>query len=289
MISLKELTAKISDLPPLPDVVVKLLQASRDADASIRDMVELIQLEPALTTKVLRLCNSPYYGLPRQIGSVKEALVYIGTDTLVNFILAGCLSSFYYQAQEGYGLEVGDLWRHSVACGIASQRLSPEVDEENTKALAFTAGLLHDVGKILLNSFVASEYAKIRRIVQSQGVATVDAERELLGFSHTDAGAEMAKAWNLPEPLLEAIAYHQDPTHPCTHPRLVSQVHLANILCVSFGIGLGSDGLAYTFHPQALAAVDMEVADLYTVSLEVHDEFQKAEELVGLASTAVAA
>lgn len=282
MITLKELTRRINDIPPLPDIVVKLLSASRDPNVSMRDMVELIKLDPALTTKVLRLCNSSYYGLPRKINSLREALVYIGTDTLVNFILAGCLASFYQQAQDGYGLATGELWRHSVGCAIASQRLTPENEEDAVRAEAFTAGLLHDVGKIILNTYVRDKFAEIIGLVQKRRVPFEEAEREILGFSHTDAGAAMAKEWNLPEALVEAIAYHQDPTKSKNYSRLVAQVHLGNVLCISFGIGLGSDGLAYTFHPSAMAAVGLEVNDLYRMSLEIHEQFAKAEELIGL-------
>jgi putative nucleotidyltransferase with HDIG domain len=283
MITLKELTRRINDIPPLPDIVVKLLTASRDPDVSMRDMVELIKLDPALTTKVLRLCNSSYYGLPRKINSLREALVYIGTDTLVNFILAGCLASFYQQAQDGYGLATGDLWRHSVGCAIAAQRLSPE-DDDAQKAEAYTAGLLHDVGKIILNTYVREKFAEIIQIVDKKGISFEEAERKVLGFSHADAGAAMAKDWNLPDALVEAIAHHQNPTRAKDHPQIVSQVHLGNVLCISFGIGLGSDGLAYTFHPAAMAAVGLEVSDLYRLSLEIHDQFTKAEELIGLVS-----
>lgn len=281
MIALKDLSRKIRDIPPLPDIVVKLLAASRDPEISMRDMVELIKVDPALTTKVLRLCNSSYYGLPRKINSIREALVYIGTDTLVNFILAGCLATFYQQSQDGYGLATGDLWRHSVGCAIAAQRLSGNGDDAH-RAEAYTAGLLHDVGKIILNTYVRDKFAEIMKLVQTDRISFDEAERNVLGYSHTDAGAVMAKEWNLPEPLVEAIAFHQDPSKAKNYKRLVSQVHLANVLCISFGIGLGSDGLAYTFHPAALEAVGVEVVDLYKISLEVHDEFVKAEELIGL-------
>lgn len=288
MLTLDALTQKIKDLPPMPDVVIKLLEASRDPNVALRDMVELIRIEPALTIKVLRLCNSSYYGLPRKINSLQEALVYIGTDTLVNFILAGSLSAFYRQAQEGYGLAAGELWRHSVGCAIASQRIAADEDEAD-RAEAFTAGLLHDVGKIVMNSYISAEFQEIRAIVMSQQISFEQAEREVLGFSHTDAGAEMARSWNLPSSLVEAIAFHQDPVRATEHKRLVSQVHLGNLVCVSFGIGLGNDGLAYTFHPVAMNEIGLEVADLYRMSLEVHEEFNKAQELVGLVAKAVAA
>lgn len=281
MIAVEDLAKRIKDLPPLPDAVVKLLEASRNPEAPLREMVELIKIEPALTSKILRLCNSSYYGLPRKITSIQEALVYIGTDTLVNYILAGCLASYYQQAQEGYGLAGGDLWRHSVGCAIASQLLAAG-DEECAQAEVFTAGLLHDVGKIILNTYVKQEFKRIYALVRDEGTTFDEAERQVLGFDHTDAGAELARRWNLPEPLVEAIAHHQHPERSTKYTRLVSQVHLGNILCISFGIGLGSDGLAYTFHPSALSAVGLEVSDLYRLSVQVHEDFKKAEELIGL-------
>jgi HD-like signal output (HDOD) protein len=283
MIKLETLIKKVEDLPPLPDIVVKLLHASRDPNVSTREMVELIKHDPALTVKVLRLCNSSYYGLPRKINSIQEALVYIGTDTLVNFVLAGCLSSYYQQAQEGYGLEKGELWRHSVGCAIASQRLASH-ENEDASGQAFTAGLLHDIGKIVLNTYVGEEIDPILKLVEGEQLSFSEAEKRILGFSHNEAGEKLAQLWNLPEPLIEAIAHHQEPSHAKSSLKLVSQVHLGNILCLSFGIGVGTDGLAYTFHPRALEETGIEVSDLFRLSLDIHDDYKKAEELIGLAA-----
>ncbi len=283
MIDLNEMIKKIDDLPPLPDIVVKLLHASRDPNVSSRDMVELIKHDPALTIKVLRLCNSTYYSLPRKINSIQEALVYIGTDTLVNFVLAGCLSTFYQQAQEGYGLGKGELWRHSVGCAIASQRIA-SLESEEASGQAFTAGLIHDIGKIVLDSFVEGELDNILALVDEKDISFGEAEKELIGCNHTEAGMELAKHWNLPDSLSEAISFHQSPEQADQHGSLVSQVHLGNLICLSFGIGLGTDGLAYTFHPYALQKVGMEVSDLFKISLDIHDDYKKAEELIGLAA-----
>lgn len=283
MITMDDLLKKVEDLPPLPDIVVRLLHASRDPNVSTRDMVELIKHDPALTFKVLRLCNSSYYGLPRKINSIQEALVYIGTDTLVNFILAGCLSSFYQQAQSGYGMERGELWRHSVGCAIASQRIAMQSNDSRA-GQAFTAGLLHDIGKIVIDTYVRSVFDTIDDLVRTENVSFDEAERRVLGFPQTEAGARLARHWNLPETLIDAIQFHQEPQHARVDPTLVSQVHLGNILCLSFGIGVGSDGLAYTFHPLALERTGLEVADLYRLSIDVHDDYKKAQELIGLAA-----
>lgn len=285
MITAQELSRKIKDLPPLPDIVVRLLRASRDPNTPIREMVELISYDPALTAKVLRLCNSAYYGMPRHITSIQEALVYLGTDTLVNFVLAGCLSTFYQQAHEGYGLAAGELWRHSIGCAIAARHLA-RTESSGAQGEAFTAGLLHDVGKIILNSYVASSLEEIAARVEERKITLDEAEREVLGFSHADAGAELARAWNLPPSLIEAIAFHLNPTRAENHPRIVAIVHLANILCHSFGIGIGNDSQAYAFHPVALKIMGIEVTDLSRISQDVHGEFRKAEELVGIIAEA---
>lgn len=282
-VKVQHIIQKIEELPPMPDVVVRLLEASRDPQGSMREMVELIRLDPALTGKVLKLCNSSYYGLPRQINTLNEALVYIGTDTLVNFILAGCLSSYYKQAQTGYGLERGELWRHSVGCAIASQRISQVENDPATKNLAFTAGLLHDIGKIVLDEFVGEAKDEIDNVASMRDLSFEEAEKEVLGFSQTEIGYTLAKHWNLPQALLEAIRFHQHPENTVEFPALVSQVHIGNVLSISFGIGLGNDGHAYTFHPYALNATGIRIASLFDLSLEIHEQFRRAEELLSLA------
>jgi HD-like signal output (HDOD) protein len=282
MIAIDDLIKKVDDLPPMPDIVVRLLHASRDPETSTHEMVELIKHDPALTFKVLRLCNSSYYGLPRKINSIQEALVYIGTDTLVNFILAGCLSSFYQQAQNGYGMERGDLWRHSVGCAIASRCIAAQTSDTRS-AQAFTAGLLHDIGKIVLDAYVRDAFQAITALVRNEHLSFDQAEHQVLGYSQTEAGARLAKHWNLPEILIDVIQYHQEPHLAKVDPTLVAQVHLGNILCLSFGIGVGSDGLAYTFHPKALEMTGLQVADLYRLSVDIHDDYKKAQDLIGLA------
>ena len=282
MINLDAIISRVEDLPPLPNIVVKLLHASRDPSVSTREMVELIKHDPALTIKVLRLCNSSYYGLPRKINSIQEALVYIGTDTLVNFVLAGCLSTFYQQAQNGYGLEKGELWRHSVGCAIACQCIA-EASEDGVTGLAFTAGLIHDIGKVILNDEVGNELPAILAIVENERIAFNEAEVKVFGFSQTRAGALLARHWNLPEALIDAIEHHQQPSNAKQSPKLVAQVHLGNILCLSFGIGVGNDGLAYSFEPQTLETVGVDVDDLLRLSIDIHDGYKKAEDLIGLA------
>jgi putative nucleotidyltransferase with HDIG domain len=281
MISIEDLRRTVQEVPPLPELVLRLLSMCNDPDVAPRDIVEVIKHDPAVTMKVLRLCNSPFYGLPRKISLLEEAMVYIGTDALVNFVLAGCLSSFYHRKNEGYGLDEGDLWRHAVGTAICSQKVAERADS-SLAGLAFTCGLLHDVGKIILNAYVAEDFQRLIDLVEKEGISFLLAEERVLGYTHPQAGADIAESWNLPSEIVESIRYHHDPLLAKEHQKLVSIVHVGNILCISFGIGIGSDGLAYLFHPGALDILQIQVKDLFDLSIEVHDKFKRAQDLLAL-------
>lgn len=281
MISIDQLKRLVQEVPPLPDIVVRLVAMCHDSSVAPREIVEVIKYDPSTTTKVLRLCNSPYFGLSRQVTSLQEAMVYIGTDALVNFVLAGCLSSYYREDNEGYGLTQGELWRHSVGAAICSQHVADLVDPE-LSGRAFTCGLLHDVGKMILNACVAEEFGNMLRMVEQDGKSFLDAEQERIGYTHPEAGAHIAEHWNLPAEIVDVLRYHHDPLMSEEHKRLVSVVHIGNILCISFGIGIGSDGLAYRFHPGALQLLGLKVQSLFELAVDIHDSYKKAEDLLAL-------
>lgn len=281
MISLEELKERVQDLPPLPDLALRLMRMCQDPEVPPREIVEVIKHDPAITMKVLRLCNSPFYGLPRQITSLQEAMIYIGTDALVNFVLAGCLASYCQDENEGYGLEKGELWRHSVGTAICAQKVA-EHAEPGMAGIAFTCGLLHNVGKIILNNYVAEAFPGMIELVEKRGMSFLDAEKQVLGYTHAEAGAAIAAHWNLPAEIVDSIRYQYNPTAAEEHKRLVAIVHVGNILCMSFGIGVGSDGLAYLFHPSAIKVLNLKIEDLFALSIEIHDQFKAADELLAL-------
>ena len=221
--------------------------------------------------------------MPGKIGSIADALEIIGAETLVNFVLASALAPFYRQAQDGYGLEKGELWRHSVGCALAARRVAGPARGDDGR-LAFAGGLLHDLGKIVLDPFTAAFGPAILDLVKTERISFGEAEKRILGLSHPAAGARLARRWGLPEPLADAIEYHQDPELAPQNPALVAEAHLGNILCLNFGIGGGAEGAAYTFHPKALEVTGIEVSEMFRLSLDVHDDIRKAEALIGLAA-----
>ena len=282
MISIDELKKIVQEVPPLPDIALRLIRMCQDSSIAPREIVEVIKLDPAITIKVLRLCNSTFYGLPRRITSLQEALVYVGTDALVNFVLAGCLAAMYQKENRGYGLDEGQLWRHAIGCAICAQQVALKV-ERNLAGIAFTAGLLHDIGKIIMNSFVAEEFQVLLDLVDREGISFLDAERQVLGYTHAQAGAEIAEFWNLPDELVHAIRYHHEPLSAKNYQKTVGLTHIGNILCITLGIGIGSDGLASQFEEQVLESLGLTTENLFELSIPIHDQYKKAEDLLSIA------
>ena len=279
MITIDDLKQNVKDLPPLPDVVMRLIQMSHDEKAAPRDLVQLVKHDSAITMKVLKLCNSTFYGLPRKVTSLHEAMIYIGTDALVNLVLSGCIASFYQKGNEGYGLLESEMWRHAVGSAICSQIIAAHCAKD-VAGVAFTAGLLHDIGKILLNSYVAAEFQKVIDLVERDGYNFVSAEMEVLGVTHPDAGAGIAEFWNLPSELVESIRYHHEPSKATDFKKLVAVVHIGDIMCISFGVGVGADGLAYDFDKEALDLLGLDQSDLDNLSIDFHDQLKNAQELL---------
>ena len=277
MITIEDLKGLVQEIPPLPAAATRLLEMCRDPEISSSEIVEVISRDPALTMKVLRLSNSPFYGLPRQVNSLSDAVVYLGSDALVNFVLAGCMSEQYEERNDGYGLDEGELARHALASAICAQKVA-EIAAPELATPAFTCGLLHDVGKIILNRIVAESLTTMLQLVETQNISFLDAENLVLGFTHSTAGAAVAEHWTLPTSIVESIRYHHEPlAASAANHKLVALTHVGDVLCVSFGIGVGSNGMAYSFHPGALRVLGLEIEDLFALAVEVNGQLIETE------------
>ncbi len=271
-VSLDQIVRGVNDLPALPHVVDQVLKLTEDPNSTVKELNDIICQDQALTAKVLRLANSAYYGYPRRIGTIVEAIVILGFNAIRNLVLAASVHNLLNKEVPGYQLGPGELWRHSIACAMTARTLArrvryPKPDE------AFIAGLLHDIGKVILSVYVSDTYDEIFQKVRQFQIPFSQAEEEILGFTHAVVGARVADKWNLPESLVQAIAYHHNPQLAKENPRLVAIVHLADVLCMTMGIGLGGDGMYYSVVPQAFAALGLKPEDLESIMGELGDLF----------------
>lgn len=278
----KHILGQVENLPAVPAVVQQVLAHVSDPDFNYQQLVELVRLDPGITADVLRMANSPYFGLRRKISSLEQALVHLGADHIVDLVLSSKVVGMYKADQKGYGMARGELWRHSMASALLSQELARRLGRAD-RATAFTAGLLHDVGKLILSEYVGGHFERIAQAVKDRNQSWVSAEREILGVDHALLGAVAARRWNFPEAIVQAIAFHHHPERAAKERELASIVALANLLALSFGVGGGVDGLLAPVPAGLMADLGLKARDLDELGLKLKDILDQADAMLGLA------
>ncbi len=257
----EEIIACLKGLEALPPAAVEVMRLVADAEADAAALARAIAHDPGLTANVLRLANSAALGGTVRVATVRDAVVRLGAKKISRLVMAGAMEMIGQKPVSGYDLPAGDLWRHAIAVALATDGLARFLSCE-APAWAFVAGLLHDVGKIALGTFVQVDAEHIWAISASQDMSFDEAEREVLGIDHAESGALLLARWGLPEEITVAVRWHHQPNDPGLPP-LAAWVHCADALCLSEGFGLGNDGLRYRLAAQSLLRLHLkrEIAD----------------------------
>ncbi len=282
----KRITDSLISLPTLPTVVAKMLELVDNPKTSASSLANLISRDQVLTAKILKLANSSFYAFPRQIATVKLALVVLGFESVKEMALSfSVLSSFKGENNKHFDLSL--FWQHSVSVGASTRMLARETCYR-LAGEAFVAGLLHDIGKIVLNQYLPKEFAEIQARVFEGGESCVQAEKAVIGATHAEVGAWLAERWNLPVALVEGIRWHQDPTQCPRNPELPLLVYLGDYLSAKCGLGKsGSPGLDAL--PEAVAEMARRLLGLTPESLEgfqasLYAEYDKASSFMAEAA-----
>ncbi|HDS15371.1 MAG TPA: HDOD domain-containing protein [Proteobacteria bacterium] len=285
MTMMERIIAAVEEMPPFPQVVRKALAALADPDYEIANLVDILKVDQAVTVNVLKLCNSAYFGLPRKVSSLKEAVVYLGADQLRQVLLSGAASKIFDRPSEGYTVFADELWRHALATAVMAKVLREHLRIKIDENMLFTAALLHDVGKVVLSSFVIEKYRAIEKLVENRNCSFQEAEKMVLGFDHAEIGGRIAEKWDFPEAIVAAIAFHHEPERaPLEFRLLVEIVALANNLTVMVGYGTGVDGLACRGHGLLLQRFKLDEKDLEKFVLLFQMEMEKTCDIAGVGS-----
>ena len=254
---LESLLSRINDIPTLPASVLRVMQMIEDPFCSSSDLAKVIQADPAMAAKVLKLANSSYYGFRQKIGNIPQAVTLLGFATLKNTLLAAAVFDMFRVA--GTGFDLSALWTHSVTAATAAKLLAKRARYPHSEK-AFTAALMHDVGKIILARFIPQGLGEIVKVIQAENMAMYDAENKVLGLSHPALGAWVLGRWGLPSPIVEAVEFHHHPTLAQNGFDLAGIVYLANILAHRSGIGYGGDGMEREMDPVVLKFYNLNEA-----------------------------
>lgn len=205
-LNIEKVLAKVKDLPTLPDVVFKVNEVVNDPSTSASDLEEVISRDQAIAAKVLRLVNSAFYGLPGRVDTLSRAIPLLGFSTVRNLVMS--VSIFDMAAISEFDMKA--FWRHSFATSIAARAIAiadglPDAESQSL------AGLLHDMGKVVLFQYFVKEYHAVLDYMEKRGATFIQAERSLYNMDHTEVGAALAVRWGFPPNLEAAIAYHHNP------------------------------------------------------------------------------
>lgn len=235
----------IDQVPSLPSVAIEVQSLIRNKDVDFRQLAEKIKYDPGLTANILSLANSAYFAFSRPVNSIADAIVLMGTKRIFELIMAESIAPIVHKSVKGYDLPAGKLWEHSVSVAVASEYLIKELDLKDTEYI-FTAGLLHNVGKIILGTFVEIETEPILELALKKDISFDEAEKLVLGIDHAEAGAILLESWKLPVAFINVAKYHHRPTeYKDEDSVLIDIVHIADALVMMSGIGTGADGLKY--------------------------------------------
>ncbi len=259
----------IKSLPTLPAVAQKVSKMAENDNTSAQQLGKIISTDQALSGRVLRLVNSSFYGFPGRISSISNAIVLLGFDVVKSLIIS---VSVFEMMEKG----VIGLWEHSLGCAIVSRMLAKRVDDCDPEE-ASVAGLLHDIGKVVVSMQLSENYEDIKKLIVEKKIIFSDAEKEVLGFTHQDIGGWLTESWNLPVNLQEPIAYHHQPLKAQKAKIPTAVVHVANFLTRAMGFGSGGDPWTPPLERKAWERLGLTMQDLEEIIEELGDEFESVE------------
>jgi putative nucleotidyltransferase with HDIG domain len=230
--------ADIKALPTLPDVAVRLLEMERNPNASAGEMAAMVEQDMSLAMRVLKMVNSPYFGLRREITSIQQAVVFIGTSNLRSVVLAGAVSNLFDRRGSVKSFNRMEFWKHSLAVAAMSRELARRTKIVEPQ-IAFTGGLIHDMGKVVIDRFLHRDFELICDLMDNESMTMSDAEREILGVDHAQIGSHLASRWNLPDILREVVNCHHKPLDADAFPPFAAIVSVADHAVRKMNIGCG--------------------------------------------------
>jgi len=268
---LRHKVENINALPTMPSVLKRLSSVIEKPRITIVEISAFISNDPALTTKVLKMVNSAIYGFPGRIASVSHATMLLGLNVIKGLLLGVSVFELMQKTMSG-------LYEHSLACAIASRIIAQKKNLKEPEEVS-VAGLLHDIGKVILTLEFAQEYENAMKEAQEKKISIYEAEKNQFNASHADVGGWLAEKWRFPNNLIEVIEYHHRPTLAKNAPMETAIVHMADLLVRARGLGFAGENLVPEVNPIAFELLKLSDQDIKDVLREMEENMEAAEDI----------
>lgn len=280
---LKILVQKITDLPTLPAMMATVTRLMQDPRTSAEELGRAIARDPALVSKVLKLVNSAFYGFPGRISTITQAIVILGFSTIRNVVLTTSILKAFSRNSTQKGFDIESFWEHSLLTGAIARALAME-REANFIEETFIAGLLHDMGRIVLSQKLIPEFEQVIAYREINGGSWVEAEQKVLGLTHGEIGGWLARKWNLPIPFVEVMRYHHQPllslestpVPQADTANLIYLVHAADTFSKALSEGKIDLAAIQFIHPVVCAHLKLDEAHWDSFQRRASEEIEKA-------------
>jgi putative nucleotidyltransferase with HDIG domain len=226
----------IANVTPIPQIVLKVLRMLQNEVYNMGHLAKEIKQDQIICAKILRLCNSAFFSQNMEVDSIDRALVVLGEKSLLQLVVSASMENYFSNKVGGYSLCKGGLFKHAVGTAMICEKLA-EFSKILSGDLAYTGGLLHDIGKVALDQYMNLAYPMFYRRTQENSENLIHVERDLFGLNHTEAGGRLAEEWGMPERLAEVIKYHHNPEKCTVDPELTHLVYIADLIMSRFVVG----------------------------------------------------
>ncbi len=272
----------LSALPAFPKVAQRALSLLEDPKVVISELATILKYDASITANILRVTNSARYGLQQQVTTLDTALALLGQNQIREIIVTSASLPYLAKPIRGYGMESSDLWAHSLACAMTSEILSRYTGFSSPDVL-FTAALLHDLGKMVLNIYVGPRLEEIQCVARREDSTFSEAEWWTIGGEHAVIGSQLLRYWDFPNDIVRAVRTHHDPDLYIQED-LNAMLALSDIITVNLGIGVGVDELRHKVNKELLKRLGLSREDLFKCMGRALDAFYGASDLVNLAT-----
>lgn len=277
----EQLIAKVPKLPAPAPSVARLLELLSKPDADNDDMIRVIRNDGVMSAKLLGLCNSAAYGLSDPVSSIEQAVLMLGHSEIHRLVMSVGFSGSLSPEMRGYAMAEGELWRHSLLTAyvaVAVTAISRKVHFD--PSIAYTAGLVHDIGKsVITHALDDKTQNTMRELIQSKECSLIEAENQIIGTNHADVGACLLCNWGLPELLIESVAHHHAPNLK-PKPQLSSIVHVANAIALEAGPSPGWASYAMRVNESAIESLGLGQEDAESLIISAYDAAEQVNNVV---------